>query len=302
MELIDRHGRRLRLSGPATLYSGEFDYQVIGADKEYFGAWDTNGCCEDGAVSQLQAMGLVISSSNCLFERPEFCATVFGWDATSELSFIKRFLGPESKVLDVGCGWGRLIFPLWDAGIDVDGFDASEVLVRHVGARARRNQAVFIAQMHEFAALGRYDVAFAALNTIRYVESHARLRAHLRNIHLSLKRGGIYLVHASFISISEESRDAKWSVMHKDRLLEISWRRAGIDHWRDELFEEIAIRDTTTGKVYREVQKQLIFSLHDFCELAGELGFQPRRFYDEAGEEMERSARSGRYWIELRRE
>jgi SAM-dependent methyltransferase len=53
-----------------------------------------------------------------------------------EIEYFRRHVEPAQPVLDAGCGTGRLLVPWLQAGIDVDGCDASADMVAHCRRRA----------------------------------------------------------------------------------------------------------------------------------------------------------------------
>ena len=55
-----------------------------------------------------------------------------------EIEYFRRHVEHALPVLDAGCGTGRLLVPWLQAGIDVDGCDASADMVALCRERARR--------------------------------------------------------------------------------------------------------------------------------------------------------------------
>lgn len=57
------------------------------------------------------------------------------WDARI-MADLAEFLPPNQRILDVGCGYGRIAVPLALAGHQVSGLDLSEALIRAARSRA----------------------------------------------------------------------------------------------------------------------------------------------------------------------
>jgi ubiquinone/menaquinone biosynthesis C-methylase UbiE len=57
------------------------------------------------------------------------------WDSVI-VDEVAAYLGRRERVLDVGCGYGRIAHPLAVAGYQVIGLDISEPLLRHAGSAA----------------------------------------------------------------------------------------------------------------------------------------------------------------------
>jgi len=61
------------------------------------------------------------------------------WDA-QVVAAVREFLPAAGRILDVGCGYGRIAIPLVELGYEVTGIDISRALLRAARreARARR--------------------------------------------------------------------------------------------------------------------------------------------------------------------
>lgn len=110
-----------------------------------------------------------------------------------ELAFyggaIRRFGEPA---LDLGCGTGRLLVPLVEEGLDVDGSDLSEDMV--AGCRQRAVSAgldvrVWAQPMHELEAPRRYRTIYIC-DSFGIGGSRRNERQALRRIHDHLEPGG----------------------------------------------------------------------------------------------------------------
>ncbi len=56
----------------------------------------------------------------------------------AEIAFLRAFLRPSDRILDLGCGWGRLSLALAAEGYRVNGLDLSENLVEFGRKRAAK--------------------------------------------------------------------------------------------------------------------------------------------------------------------
>lgn len=70
-----------------------------------------------------------------------------------ELALYTRYL--TSPVLDAGCGAGRLLVPLRDAGFDIDGCDVSADMIARCRERAP-DAALWVSSLHELEPPRRY--------------------------------------------------------------------------------------------------------------------------------------------------
>ena len=109
----------------------------------------------------------------------------------------------NGPLLDVGCGTGRVLLRLLEAGIDADGIDASTPMVER--ARARAAAAGFrtrleVADMRDFTLPRRYARAICTFNAFAHCETpDDQLRA-LRCIHHHLAPAGALVLFMSYPS------------------------------------------------------------------------------------------------------
>ena len=102
-------------------------------------------------------------------------------------------------VLDLGCGTGRVLLPMLEAGIDVDGVDnAPEMLARlRVNARARGlTPRVELADMRRFPVPRRYALVMIPFNAFAHNLTASDQLGTLRSCHDALRSGGRLLFDA----------------------------------------------------------------------------------------------------------
>ena len=78
----------------------------------------------------------------------------------------------QGRVLEVGCGTGRLLLPMLREGLDARGFDVSEPLLARLREKARalgiKRPPVKRASMTDFRYRERFDTALVAFRTINH--------------------------------------------------------------------------------------------------------------------------------------
>lgn len=115
-----------------------------------------------------------------------------------EVEFIEASLGLRqgSRVLDIGCGYGRHAIELVQRGLDVTGLDLSlPLLIRAADEAQKRAMSVnFVhADMREMAFEQQFDGAYSMLTSFGYFDEEANLRV-AEGIARALKPGARFLL------------------------------------------------------------------------------------------------------------
>lgn len=102
---------------------------------------------------------------------------------------VRRFGEPA---LDLACGTGRILVPLLEAGLDVDGVDVSADMLRHAAAAAQAagmRPTLLRQALHELQPPRRYRTIIIC-DSWGIGGSRSRDREALRRIHAALEPGG----------------------------------------------------------------------------------------------------------------
>lgn len=118
----------------------------------------------------------------------------------TDLRFCERHLTKPGRLVDLGCGTGRLLIPFATRGFDCLGVDLSDAMLRVVADKARRSGLsipTMKANLVELDSLAdaSFDYAaclFSTLGMIRGVENRRTFLSHARRI---LRPGGVFVVH-----------------------------------------------------------------------------------------------------------
>ncbi|HYA48409.1 MAG TPA: class I SAM-dependent methyltransferase [Burkholderiales bacterium] len=104
-------------------------------------------------------------------------------------------------VLDLGCGTGRVLLPLLEAGVDADGVDSSEAMLglarRKAEAKGFRPR-LSAADMRDFKLRRRYARILLAFNTFAHADTTEDQLATLGRCRAHLRPGGAVVVHMSY--------------------------------------------------------------------------------------------------------
>lgn len=131
---------------------------------------------------------------------------------------VARSGGP---VLDAGCGAGRVLVPLLDAGFDVDGCDQSADMVtvcREKAADAGHDAQLVVQPLHE-VDLGRRYRTIIVVGVFGLGSTSARDAEALRRLHDHLEPGGTLLLDLE-VPWSDPRSWACWTSSGRDELPE----------------------------------------------------------------------------------
>jgi SAM-dependent methyltransferase len=183
-------------------------------------------------------------------------------------------------ILEPGCGTGRLLIPLAEAGYEVIGVDASPAMVERAherivetgSARAR----VEIGDMRRLEGFGEasFHLVFIALNSFLHLLSRQDQLACLRAVRRVLHPNGIFIVDvfhptpATLQAMDDRfAFDGRWSLPNGDELQRFSHRRV---HPAEQLIETVLMYDhlDPAGAVHRTTASYTMRYVHRF-ELEG---------------------------------
>jgi SAM-dependent methyltransferase len=183
--------------------------------------------------------------------------------------------GRARRVVEVGCGSGRLARQLVDAGCTVVGFDISPAMIRL--AREKAPEATFrVASLTE-ARMPRCDAVVAIGEVVTYVPARGRgnglppaLRTFFSRVHEALEPGGFFIF--DFIESGVRRRFSAKYDSGADWVIAV---HAELDQRRQVLTRRmIAIRKV--GRQYRRTQEShrvQIYSRRAVANALGDAGF-----------------------------
>jgi SAM-dependent methyltransferase len=224
--------------------------------------------------------------------------TVFDWDISDEAAWIVERLGPACRrVLEPGCGAGRMFAPLAAYGLEVTGIDSSAAMVE---LAQRRGRAV-LADMTDFD-LGVFDGAVCPINTLGHL-SRAELAAHLEAMARALPPGGRYLVQLAIGA--ELGNESRWDAERHGMHVRATWivesrdeeRGTELHHSR---FEVLA--GPRAGETYEQVHEMTYWRPESWGAALAASPFEWAAVYDGAASGRPRlgfDATGGLLWHEL---
>jgi SAM-dependent methyltransferase len=190
-------------------------------------------------------------------------------------------------VLELGCGSGRIMRPLLDAGLKVTGLDASTVMLARAGARlsTKRQQANltrFEGSMlsAEKAPGGPFGVAILGLNGLLHATTSSDQRLTLTSARAALRSGGQLLLDVVNPAVPSFAgpdlqvlHEGAWTIAAGDRVDKFSARRidSAAQAIETELWYDITSADGGVRRIHSGFTQRYVYAseLELMLELAG---------------------------------
>lgn len=150
------------------------------------------------------------------YDYPRYYDIAFQACTRMEADFIesacrKYCAGKVRRLLEPGCGGGRLVTALAARGYEVIGFDISRSALNYLQRRITRRHLrgkTFEAEMAGFRLNRSVDAAYCLDNTFRHLLTEQAARSHLQCIADKLRSGGIYVLGMNLLPRNVD----KWEI------------------------------------------------------------------------------------------
>lgn len=134
------------------------------------------------------------------YDELDFNEQLTNWNSSIKESLTQIFntieSEPQWKILEIGCGIGRLIGPLREIYAQVDGVDISEKMVEYSKeylSDARQNGTIYVNDGMSFPMLqdNTYDFVYSMI-TFQHIRSYSVVKSYLQETMRVLKNGGCF--------------------------------------------------------------------------------------------------------------
>jgi len=101
--------------------------------------------------------------------------------------YIERLSGVQGKVLEIGCGSGRVMIPLLQAGISIDGLDHSDEMLNSCRRRCDElnlTSKLIKDEMHNFELDGQYDAIIIPAGSFQLIEGREQAITTLQHYNI----------------------------------------------------------------------------------------------------------------------
>jgi len=127
-------------------------------------------------------------------------------DPAPAVEFLAGLAG-DGRVLELAIGTGRVALPLAARGIDVEGIEAAEAMVRRLRAKPRGEEiAVAIGDMADVPTQGPFRLVYLVFNTLFNLPSADRQADCFRNVARVLEADGAFVLECFVPDVARYDR------------------------------------------------------------------------------------------------
>jgi len=170
-----------------------------------------------------------------LYNLAELYDIAYDWDITRELHFVLTCMefygrGEPERVLEPACGTGRNLVVLGRMGLAATGYDINPATLDFARARLaeeglQESCRALEGGMADFRLPERFQGAFTAINSFRYLLHDEEVLAHLRATADMLERGGVYVIDLSYAMPPRvRPKIIRWTSRRGDIAMKVAWR------------------------------------------------------------------------------
>jgi SAM-dependent methyltransferase len=118
----------------------------------------------------------------------------------ADLRFVQKHFAKPGRLIDLGCGTGRLLIPFAHQGFDCLGVDLSDAMLEVVAEKARRERLTIPclkANLVELDAVAdrSFDYATCLFSTLGMIRGEQNRRRFLAHVFRLLQPGGEFVLH-----------------------------------------------------------------------------------------------------------
>ncbi|MFK8114537.1 MAG: class I SAM-dependent methyltransferase [Rubripirellula sp.] len=153
------------------------------------------------------------------YDHPHYFDLIFRDETEMEVSFFEKAFeqfvpGAVKRILEPGCGSGRLVVAMAQKGYDVTGLDLNQPMLDYMVSQLKAEGVSAAAVLGDMTAMDfdeKFDAAFCTFNTFRHLTSTDAALKHLRNVADQLRDGGIYILGLHLIPMDADPEcTEKW--------------------------------------------------------------------------------------------
>ncbi len=157
------------------------------------------------------------------YDHPQYFDMLFRDETAREVDFFEEVFqrfgrGNIRRLLEPGCGSGRLLVAMAARGYEVTGLDLSQPMLDYTSRRLSRRGLegkLVLGDMTDFRIKGHFDAAFCTFNTFRHLLNESDAVTHLKTVGSHLHQDGLYILGFHLIPLdADEDCMERWKASH----------------------------------------------------------------------------------------
>ena len=203
------------------------------------------------------------------YDYPQYFDMLFSDETADEIKFFKKAFKKFSdreitRVLEPGCGSGRLVVAMAKQGYDVTGLDLSPSMLQYLEKELKRKKLsakTVLGDMTKMKFKKKFDAAFCTFNTFRHLLDEESSVKHLRNVGDQVRKGGLYILGFHIIPLDADPNcTERWHA--KNKTVEVNAKLKVIGFKRKKREEKLRVTiDAKKRKSGKTDRLQTEFSL-----------------------------------------
>lgn len=236
-----------------------------------------------------------------LYDLPLYYDIAFSWDPMSEIQTLRRAMDeyldrPAARLLEPGCGTGRLLVPLAMYGHHITGYDHNRAMLNFArdkitGTGLSDRISLIQGDFEHAAFVNTFDVAYNFIGSIGHLIEDRRIVNHLRATAATLGPGGIYVVQLACLWEDQADYEPNdWTAQRDDISVDVHWEIEEIDlaQRRTKELSRLTITHGDLQFVHEDRYPMRLWLYEDWIDLVDRTGcLQMVGVYDQAGDALD---------------
>jgi SAM-dependent methyltransferase len=188
-------------------------------------------------------------------------------------------LPPESRLLDLCCGYGRHTIPLARQGYAMTGFDLSEILLQKARQQAESEQVQVRWQrgdMQQLPFTQEFDAVINIFTSFGYLPNDEADQKVLRQVYQTLKPGGLFLIETVYQPRVLRHTSPHGIIRYDDGLIVLEERHIDLLHSRNEVHISLITPDGQRTEYQQSIR---IYTLTEMVQMLTQAGFVIQEYY-----------------------
>jgi SAM-dependent methyltransferase len=145
----------------------------------------------------------------------------FSGPPPGDVAFYRAFVNESTRVLELGCGTGRVMIPLAQSAAYVHGLDHSPAMLEvcrkklaaaKIGDRRAGAEVADIADFDLTPRMSKFDLIIAPFRVMQNLETDAQVAGLMRNIKRHLARDGVAILNTFCPRFAPAETKTRWAL------------------------------------------------------------------------------------------